>query len=211
MWSSKRFAILSADGLSFQCFIFVDMVRGRRNYYSKLYWVIKFGLLLYVILKSIQWLRLYSVTANFICNLMIYGTAAPSFLTARMSTGGALGNVTPLTFAYRLRFSMSSLSLLLSLIRNHWLSTCTANQHNFVRRLILTPAKMVSQQNDEEIAIMCRQLAPPLAHSKYKGQAGRVGVFGGCIEYTGAPYFASISSLKVGADLVSNKHCSLIK
>lgn len=63
-------------------------------------------------------------------------------------------------------------------------------------------SKMVSQQNDEEIAIMCRQLAPPLAHNKYKGQAGRIGVFGGCIEYTGAPYFASISSLKVGADLV---------
>lgn len=49
---------------------------------------------------------------------------------------------------------------------------------------------------------MCRQLAPPLANSRYKGQAGRVGVFGGCIEYTGAPFFAAISSLKVGADLV---------
>ncbi|XP_057670389.1 ATP-dependent (S)-NAD(P)H-hydrate dehydratase [Diorhabda carinulata] len=45
------------------------------------------------------------------------------------------------------------------------------------------------------------QLAPPLTHELHKGQAGRIGVFGGSIEYTGAPYFSSISSLKVGADL----------
>lgn len=61
---------------------------------------------------------------------------------------------------------------------------------------------MVSKQSNEEIAIMCRQLAPPLDNNKHKGEAGRIGVFGGCIEYTGAPFFAAISSLKVGADLV---------
>lgn len=51
-------------------------------------------------------------------------------------------------------------------------------------------------------AIMCKQLAPPLNDDKHKGEAGRIGVFGGCLEYTGAPYFAAISALKVGADLV---------
>lgn len=51
-------------------------------------------------------------------------------------------------------------------------------------------------------AIMCKQLAPPLNNDKHKGEAGRIGVFGGCLEYTGAPYFAAISALKVGADLV---------
>ena len=30
-----------------------------------------------------------------------------------------------------------------------------------------------------------------------KGQCGRIAVFGGCILYTGAPYFAAISALKV--------------
>ena len=42
-------------------------------------------------------------------------------------------------------------------------------------------------------------LLPParLAADKYKGQAGKVAVIGGCREYTGAPYFASISALKV--------------
>jgi ATP-dependent NAD(P)H-hydrate dehydratase len=30
-----------------------------------------------------------------------------------------------------------------------------------------------------------RQLAPPLTNDKHKGQAGRIGVFGGSLEYTG--------------------------
>lgn len=31
---------------------------------------------------------------------------------------------------------------------------------------------------------------------RYKGQAGKIGTIGGCREYTGAPYFASIAALK---------------
>ncbi|XP_047022045.1 ATP-dependent (S)-NAD(P)H-hydrate dehydratase [Helicoverpa zea] len=42
---------------------------------------------------------------------------------------------------------------------------------------------------------------PPLDLSSHKGQAGRIGVIGGSLEYTGAPYFAGISALRVGADL----------
>lgn len=38
---------------------------------------------------------------------------------------------------------------------------------------------------------------PPLDDSKHKGQAGRIGIVGGSLEYTGAPYFAGISALKV--------------
>ena len=37
-----------------------------------------------------------------------------------------------------------------------------------------------------------------LTGDKAKGQAGKIGTIGGCREYTGAPYFASISALKVG-------------
>jgi ATP-dependent NAD(P)H-hydrate dehydratase len=44
-------------------------------------------------------------------------------------------------------------------------------------------------------------IVPPLSPDRYKGQAGKIGTIGGCREYTGAPYFASISALKVGADL----------
>ncbi|XP_024609784.1 ATP-dependent (S)-NAD(P)H-hydrate dehydratase isoform X1 [Neophocaena asiaeorientalis asiaeorientalis] len=55
---------------------------------------------------------------------------------------------------------------------------------------------------DMEAALqLVRNVVPPLAAWKHKGQAGRIGVVGGCPEYTGAPYFAAISALKVGADL----------
>ena len=35
----------------------------------------------------------------------------------------------------------------------------------------------------------------------YKGENGKVGVIGGCFEYTGAPYYAAISALRSGGDL----------
>ncbi|XP_050417188.1 ATP-dependent (S)-NAD(P)H-hydrate dehydratase isoform X4 [Patella vulgata] len=48
---------------------------------------------------------------------------------------------------------------------------------------------------------MVKSFIPPLTYDQHKGQSGRVAVFGGCQEYTGAPYFAAISALKLGADL----------
>nr|CAI5822827.1 unnamed protein product [Callosobruchus analis] len=54
----------------------------------------------------------------------------------------------------------------------------------------------------DDIIEKTKRLAPPLTNDKHKGQAGRIAVFGGSIEFTGAPYFASISALKTGADLV---------
>ena len=46
-----------------------------------------------------------------------------------------------------------------------------------------------------------RALVPELDAAKHKGQAGKIGVIGGCAEYTGAPYFAAMSALRLGADL----------
>ncbi|XP_037497405.1 ATP-dependent (S)-NAD(P)H-hydrate dehydratase isoform X2 [Jatropha curcas] len=46
-----------------------------------------------------------------------------------------------------------------------------------------------------------RAITPILDPTRHKGQAGKVAVIGGCREYTGAPYFAAISALKIGADL----------
>ncbi|XP_066335466.1 ATP-dependent (S)-NAD(P)H-hydrate dehydratase-like isoform X2 [Miscanthus floridulus] len=46
-----------------------------------------------------------------------------------------------------------------------------------------------------------RRITPPLDRARHKGQAGKIAVIGGCREYTGAPYFAAVSALKVGADL----------
>ncbi|KAE9356697.1 hypothetical protein PF008_g3497 [Phytophthora fragariae] len=45
------------------------------------------------------------------------------------------------------------------------------------------------------------RLIPPLSGHWHKGQQGRVGVLGGSFEYTGAPFYAGMSSLKTGADL----------
>ncbi|KAF7356495.1 ATP-dependent (S)-NAD(P)H-hydrate dehydratase [Mycena venus] len=52
-----------------------------------------------------------------------------------------------------------------------------------------------------------KQLIPPLDGSLHKGQSGRVGVLGGALDYTGAPFFAAISALRFGADL-SHVICS---
>ncbi|TQD90310.1 hypothetical protein C1H46_024138 [Malus baccata] len=46
-----------------------------------------------------------------------------------------------------------------------------------------------------------RAITPTLDPNRYKGQAGKIAVIGGCREYTGAPYFSAISALKIGADL----------
>ncbi|KAG7339649.1 ATP-dependent (S)-NAD(P)H-hydrate dehydratase [Nitzschia inconspicua] len=42
---------------------------------------------------------------------------------------------------------------------------------------------------------------PPLSGDNYKGSSGRIGILGGSKRYTGAPYYAAMASLKVGADL----------
>ncbi|KAJ7066494.1 H-hydrate dehydratase [Mycena amicta] len=52
-----------------------------------------------------------------------------------------------------------------------------------------------------------KHLIPPLDGTLHKGQSGRVGVLGGALDYTGAPYFAAISALRFGCDL-SHVICS---
>lgn len=49
---------------------------------------------------------------------------------------------------------------------------------------------------------LCSKLLPTLSEALRKGECGRIGVVGGSSLYTGAPYFAAITSLKVGCDLV---------
>ncbi|CAE7209223.1 unnamed protein product [Rhizoctonia solani] len=54
---------------------------------------------------------------------------------------------------------------------------------------------------DKTLLEQIKQIIPPLSPKLHKGQAGRVGVIGGSQDYTGAPYFASISALRLGCDL----------
>ncbi|XP_046581049.1 ATP-dependent (S)-NAD(P)H-hydrate dehydratase-like [Haliotis rubra] len=62
---------------------------------------------------------------------------------------------------------------------------------------------MSSHPSLGELQQMVKAVIPPLSYNRHKGQAGRVGVIGGCREYTGAPYYAAISSLRVGGDLAT--------
>ena len=52
-----------------------------------------------------------------------------------------------------------------------------------------------------EVLSAVRALLPALDSECYKGQAGKVGVLGGCAEYSGAPYYAAMSALRTGCDL----------
>ncbi|KAI6213580.1 hypothetical protein M3Y94_00166700 [Aphelenchoides besseyi] len=45
------------------------------------------------------------------------------------------------------------------------------------------------------------ELFPKLGPQLKKGECGRIAVVGGALEYTGAPYFASLAPMKIGADL----------
>lgn len=53
-----------------------------------------------------------------------------------------------------------------------------------------------------ELLQQARAAVPLLSTDLYKGKAGRIGVVGGSIEYTGAPFFSAISALRTGIDLV---------
>ncbi|CAI5462654.1 unnamed protein product [Closterium sp. Yama58-4] len=59
----------------------------------------------------------------------------------------------------------------------------------------------------EPLISAIRAFVPELASAKHKGQAGKIAVIGGCREYTGAPFFAAFSALKLGAD-IAHVFCS---
>lgn len=60
---------------------------------------------------------------------------------------------------------------------------------------------MSSKSEAADAESVLRTVTPSLDPKRHKGQAGKIAVIGGCREYTGAPYFAAISALKIGADL----------
>jgi ATP-dependent NAD(P)H-hydrate dehydratase len=53
----------------------------------------------------------------------------------------------------------------------------------------------------QTISKFANKLIPSLSYDKYKGQNGRIAIIGGSFEYTGAPYYAGMASLRFGADL----------
>ncbi|XP_028044643.1 ATP-dependent (S)-NAD(P)H-hydrate dehydratase [Monomorium pharaonis] len=77
---------------------------------------------------------------------------------------------------------------------------------NYYRRRYIRFVSMatlsLSSSMDERMLKGIRKVVPNLINTKYKGQDGRIGIFGGSVEYTGAPYFAAMCALRTGADLV---------
>ncbi|VDP05062.1 unnamed protein product [Soboliphyme baturini] len=61
---------------------------------------------------------------------------------------------------------------------------------------------MAVMTDPKALITLMKRAIPKLSYELHKGQCGRIGVLGGSEEYTGAPYFAGISALKTGADLV---------
>ena len=61
----------------------------------------------------------------------------------------------------------------------------------------------MSYQNIEPIKInsIKNEIIKPLSVNSKKGENGCVATIGGSLEYTGAPYYSAISSLKAGSDL----------
>ena len=66
---------------------------------------------------------------------------------------------------------------------NVWKRSIKAVKHS-PRLFSLSSARLMATNVDQEKALsIVRQAIPPLLESKYKGQAGRVGVIGGSKEY----------------------------
>ncbi|KAI5650580.1 hypothetical protein M9H77_36585 [Catharanthus roseus] len=92
--------------------------------------------------------------------------------------------------------------------RQHFLIRCLGGQgrnfynSNYHYRIIrMKPAISGGHSLEADAGSIVRSITPTLDTSRHKGQAGKIAVIGGCREYTGAPYFAAISALKLGADL----------
>jgi len=81
-------------------------------------------------------------------------------------------------------------------------ATTTRSAPNSPRLSRSAAKRSMTSARESDLLQKVKNVVPKLNSQMHKGECGRVAVFGGCILYTGAPYFAAISSLKVGADLV---------
>ena len=51
---------------------------------------------------------------------------------------------------------------------------------------------------------LLKKVVPSLTNALHKGQLGKIGIIGGCLEYTGAPFYAGISAQRcVGLRIIA--------
>jgi ATP-dependent NAD(P)H-hydrate dehydratase len=63
-------------------------------------------------------------------------------------------------------------------------------------------------KNSSQMANVLKKTIPCLTSKSHKGSSGRISVLGGSEKYTGAPFYASMSALRTGADLAT-VYCAL--
>ncbi|XP_046994830.1 uncharacterized protein LOC124606805 isoform X3 [Schistocerca americana] len=73
------------------------------------------------------------------------------------------------------------------------INSCLNCQYRQIKNMVNTEAV--------EAMKAAKAIVPSLRDDGHKGSSGRIGVVGGSLEYTGAPYFAAISAFRVGCDL----------
>lgn len=66
----------------------------------------------------------------------------------------------------------------------------------------MSSALIVQDASWSVVRPQLQRIIPALTHDYHKGQMGRIGVIGGSLDYTGAPFYASKASLLFGGDLV---------
>ncbi|KAG8090873.1 hypothetical protein GUJ93_ZPchr0011g28506 [Zizania palustris] len=80
-------------------------------------------------------------------------------------------------------------------------SSSSSSSSGYLRAHAMAASALAGPVYEADAEAVVRRITPPLDLARHKGQAGKIAVIGGCREYTGAPYFAAISALKIGADL----------
>ncbi|KAJ8907422.1 hypothetical protein NDN08_007534 [Rhodosorus marinus] len=68
------------------------------------------------------------------------------------------------------------------------------------RKSIAAAARLMNQYAGSQAKVFS-ECIPRFSDSNHKGQHGRIGVVGGSLEYTGAPYYAATAALRSGAEL----------
>ena len=74
-------------------------------------------------------------------------------------------------------------------------ATLSTNISNLANKALATSSTQHSLMQS------VKRIIPPLTDAKHKGQSGRIGIVGGSRDYTGAPFFASMSSMRFGCDM----------
>ncbi|CAI0559802.1 unnamed protein product [Linum tenue] len=123
------------------------------------------------------------------------GTIQLGFTLFKLNTGPLNESVRPVEHRRNYSFASSTVAVLR---RQSFLIRALGGG---IHHKVDSTTGSIMQETEADAVSIIRAITPTLDPTRHKGQAGRIAVIGGCREYTGAPYFAAISALKIGADL----------